>query len=92
MATCIDPDAVERYLTCHICQDVLTQPKVLPCLHPFCGSCITQLYATRENATNECTCPLCRQKFVLDYNGIDSLPDFFMGRGILAESRQFDYT
>ncbi|KAJ3388728.1 hypothetical protein HDU92_001363 [Lobulomyces angularis] len=43
-------------LTCPICRDILTTPvSVVPCLHTFCGSCLS------ECATKSHHCPSCRK-------------------------------
>ena len=92
MAMSINSDAVERYMKCPICMDWLKEAKILPCSHTCCGPCIWDMYQNRTNETNECPCPVCRQNFVLNYSGIDSLPNFFQASGILAESRHVDST
>jgi len=56
-ATKID-DAME----CPICNEVFTDPRVLPCGHTCCFSCISTLRHSRPSA-RRLPCPLCRQIF-----------------------------
>ena len=46
-------------LTCTVCLDIFTDPKVLPCCHTFCLECLKEILgkaATQENIS----CPQCR--------------------------------
>lgn len=43
-------------LTCGICNSLLHEPKLLPCLHNFCGRCLEKS-ADAQNTTH---CPLCK--------------------------------
>ncbi|XP_063727185.1 E3 ubiquitin-protein ligase CHFR-like [Symsagittifera roscoffensis] len=53
------PFASESELTCSICSEVFLAPVcLLPCLHCFCGGCISQWVVRRKTK-----CPLCRTKF-----------------------------
>lgn len=45
----------EDFLTCKICYDLYTMPKVLPCLHSYCLSCLELLV---QNGALQC--PECR--------------------------------
>ncbi|WAR20884.1 RAD18-like protein [Mya arenaria] len=41
---------LEETLRCYVCEEYFTKPRVLPCGHSYCSSCILQL---RENALAE---------------------------------------
>ena len=49
---------------CPICHETLTDPKVLPCIHPFCLKCL-QTYSKDKKAGDEVSCPMCRTNFVV---------------------------
>jgi len=38
----IDPESIQDYLMCCICQEVLEEPVQAPCEHTYCKPCITQ--------------------------------------------------
>ncbi|KAK6195205.1 hypothetical protein SNE40_000679 [Patella caerulea] len=42
-------------LFCKLCQKVFTDPKLLPCLHTYCQTCLQ----TQLNETDKITCTLC---------------------------------
>ncbi|XP_078585741.1 E3 ubiquitin-protein ligase TRIM32-like [Branchiostoma floridae x Branchiostoma japonicum] len=58
-------------LTCSICLELFTRPKVLPCQHTFCQDCL-QDHAGRGGAFQ---CPNCRQQVRLPPQGVAGLPD-----------------
>ncbi|XP_078584379.1 uncharacterized protein LOC144866694, partial [Branchiostoma floridae x Branchiostoma japonicum] len=58
-------------LTCSICLELFTRPKVLPCQHTFCQDCL-QDHAGRGGAFQ---CPNCRQQVRLPRQGVAGLPD-----------------
>ncbi|XP_035659378.1 tripartite motif-containing protein 3-like [Branchiostoma floridae] len=61
-------------LTCSICLELFTRPKVLPCQHTFCQDCL-QDHAGRGGAFQ---CPNCRQQVRLPPQGVTGLPDNLM--------------
>lgn len=54
----------EDFLTCKICFELYTQPKILPCVHTFCLECISQHFKKNKKG-DKALCPLCREPFVL---------------------------
>eukprot|EP00058_Branchiostoma_floridae_P018606 XP_002604095.1 hypothetical protein BRAFLDRAFT_71616 [Branchiostoma floridae] len=58
-------------LTCSICLELFTRPKVLPCQHTFCQDCL-QDHAGRGGAFQ---CPICRQQVRLPPQRVAGLPD-----------------
>ena len=61
-------EKVKEELTCAICQDLLNDPKILPCLHSFCTGCLKEWLGRLpylEASKRELECPLCRGKVAL---------------------------
>ncbi|XP_054907318.1 tripartite motif-containing protein 3b isoform X1 [Poeciliopsis prolifica] len=64
----------KQFLVCSICLDHYHSPKVLPCLHTFCESCL-QNYIPPESLT--LSCPVCRQTSILPEKGVGALQNNF---------------
>ena len=65
---------------CPICTDVLCNPKMLPCFHTFCLTCIEQ-YGKDTPEGDTLTCPLCRGEFKVPVGGLSKLrSNFFLER------------
>ncbi|XP_078581860.1 uncharacterized protein LOC144865167 [Branchiostoma floridae x Branchiostoma japonicum] len=62
---------VHEELSCSICLELFTRPKVLPCQHTFCQDCL------RDHAEVKIPfqCPNCRQQVSLPPQGVAGLPD-----------------
>lgn len=63
-----------QFLSCGICLERYTNPKVLPCLHTFCEHCL-QSYI--PDASLSVTCPICRQQSILPEQGVSALQNNF---------------
>ncbi|CAH1240996.1 TRIM3 [Branchiostoma lanceolatum] len=61
-------------LSCSICLELFTRPKVLPCQHTFCQDCLQDLASRRVPLQ----CPNCRQQVRLPPQGVATLPDNLM--------------
>ena len=71
---------LDREITCAICQEHYTEPKLLPCSHYFCKECILKL-ALRAGAGKSFSCPECREEVVLLKGSVDKLQTaFFINR------------
>ena len=68
---------LKSQLTCPICLDQYTDPRVLPCAHCYCKDCIDHLPVELENGRYVVRCPTCRQPSELRERGASSLPVAF---------------
>ena len=70
---------LEEQLTCHVCLDLYTNPKTLPCLHSFCQECLEGLPQEREarGDTYYLSCPTCRQCTEVPREGVGAFPVAF---------------
>ena len=76
----INLQKLEQEVTCAICQEHYTEPKVLPCLHYYCKKCILKL-ALRIGKDKPFSCPECRSETKLPDGGVDELKSaFFINR------------
>ncbi|KAI8493590.1 hypothetical protein Bbelb_285110 [Branchiostoma belcheri] len=62
---------IREELSCSICLELFTRPKMLPCQHTFCQDCL-QDHASRRTPFQ---CPNCRQQVRLPRQGVAGLPD-----------------
>uniref|UniRef100_A0A8C7H427 Zinc-binding protein A33-like n=1 Tax=Oncorhynchus kisutch TaxID=8019 RepID=A0A8C7H427_ONCKI len=51
-------DFLEKYLCCHVCSEIYTDPVSLSCLHNFCFGCISKFWDETKNSN----CPICKRK------------------------------
>ena len=73
-------EELEREITCGICQEHYTEPKVLPCLHYYCKKCVLRL-ALRTGTGEPFSCPECRCEATLPEGGVDEFKTaFFVNR------------
>ena len=73
-------EELEREITCGICQEHYTEPKILPCLHYYCKQCVLRL-ALRTGTGKPFSCPECRYEATLPEGGVDELKTaFFVNR------------
>ena len=72
---------VKEEITCAICQDLLNEPKILPCLHSFCTGCLKEWLgrlAKLDPSKRHLECPLCRAKVLLSTSrAVEELPSHF---------------
>ncbi|XP_066269224.1 tripartite motif-containing protein 3-like [Branchiostoma lanceolatum] len=67
-------EEIREELSCSICLELFTRPKVLPCQHTFCQDCL-QDHAGRGGTFQ---CPNCRKQIRLPPQGVAGLPDNLM--------------
>ena len=61
-------------LTCSICLEVFIDPRILPCAHSFCFSC---LEGWTSDSHEEITCPLCKHGSPVPTGGLKQLKSNF---------------
>ena len=72
-------------VTCAVCMDIFTDPRTLPCLHTFCYSCLSTMWKTTDQASeeilwgnlNKIICPLCQEKHSVPREGISAFRQDF---------------
>ncbi len=67
---------LEKEITCSVCQEHYTEPKVLPCLHYYCKECVLRL-ALRTASNKPFSCPECRKQTTLPEGGVEELRTAF---------------
>ncbi|XP_062605126.1 E3 ubiquitin-protein ligase TRIM56-like [Saccostrea cucullata] len=72
----------EDYLTCSICFELFTEPKVLSCLHNFCEACLEALIQ-KSSDKNELICPICRETTSLTSKSVSDLKTNFIFKDMI---------
>ena len=66
------------FTKCGICDDTITDPRGLPCLHTFCLSCLRE-WASAKDKKESIACPSCKKEVELPQQGVDGFPvNFFV--------------
>ncbi|KAJ9587937.1 hypothetical protein L9F63_018640 [Diploptera punctata] len=72
---------------CGLCKETFTNPKVLPCFHTFCHTCLEK----NQEHPDKLTCSLCQQECILTSQGISALiPDFNIKSDSLISTEGFN--
>ena len=77
-------EELESEITCPICQEHYTEPKVLPCLHYYCKKCILKL-VLRTQSGKPFHCPECRCEATLPEGGVDNLKTAFFANRLKSK-------
>ena len=67
---------IDSKLECSICLETFKEPKLLPCFHVFCKSCLERLVVQGPEGQS-LTCPTCRHNVPLPDNGVAGLQTDF---------------
>ena len=67
---------LEDQLTCGICLDSYTEPKLLQCFHVFCKQCLERL-VVRDRQEISLHCPSCRRSTLLPPTSVSGLQTAF---------------
>ncbi|KAK7483391.1 hypothetical protein BaRGS_00025331 [Batillaria attramentaria] len=74
-------------LTCALCLDIYTSPKLLPCHHTFCQHCLENLAAKHPH--NNFPCPSCRKQTAVPPGGVsDFQTNFYISTEDLERARK----
>ena len=64
------PSVISRdFLTCRICLEPFTRPRLLPCLHTFCHGCLQQCILAAGPDDDSIACPTCRGRAQIPVDG-----------------------
>ncbi|KAM6326585.1 TRI59 protein, partial [Podargus strigoides] len=87
----------EEELTCSICYSIFEDPRVLPCSHTFCRSCLEGVIQLSNNfligrpLRVPLKCPNCRSMVEIPAAGTESLPINFALKAIIEKYQQEDH-
>ncbi len=68
---------VNSHMECGICHEVFKDPRIMPCGHTFCLTCLQQLESTSQSqasSTRRIDCPYCRTPFSTVGQSVQTLP------------------
>ncbi|XP_072049466.1 uncharacterized protein [Amphiura filiformis] len=69
----------KHFLKCIICSDAFSDPRALPCLHPFCCECLEHWAKSCSNDNSIVSCPLCKKTYrIPEEEGIKGFPVHFL--------------
>ncbi|XP_070204732.1 tripartite motif-containing protein 55-like [Littorina saxatilis] len=60
----------KKSLTCSLCLEVFTSPKLLPCSHSYCLKCLEDL--TSRTSSSSFMCPQCRHNVTIPAGGVSA--------------------
>ncbi|XP_056019378.1 E3 ubiquitin-protein ligase TRIM56-like [Ostrea edulis] len=78
----ISSTITDEFLTCSICLEIYKDPKILPCLHSFCKTCIEN-FIRKEDQNTKHSCPLCRENFKIPNDSTDALKTNFCLKNLI---------
>ncbi|XP_038062838.1 tripartite motif-containing protein 2-like [Patiria miniata] len=79
-------EKIKRHrIECSICHERYQQPKILECLHSFCGHCLLKYYSTKHQGSTTFSCPVCLQETKLLEAGVQGLQTNFHLIGLVEE-------
>ncbi|NWU91593.1 TRI59 protein, partial [Upupa epops] len=84
----------EEELTCSICYSLFEDPRILPCAHTFCRSCLEGAFQLSQHShlgrslKVTLNCPNCRRSVEILTGGIESLPVNFALKAIVDKYRE----
>ncbi|NWT76233.1 TRI59 protein, partial [Prunella himalayana] len=77
-------ERLEEELTCPICCDTFSEPRVLPCSHTFCGPCLRRLLRAGPGLS----CPSCQAAVPVPAAGLEALPLNFALKAVIEKCQQ----
>ncbi|XP_052080342.1 tripartite motif-containing protein 3-like [Mytilus californianus] len=70
-----------KFLKCSKCNKIYQDPKILPCLHTFCKTCIDDIShevpvtTNQDNSVDRLQCPLCQSFIGIPEEGATAFPE-----------------
>ena len=58
---------------CQLCSKSYTDPRILPCLHSFCGQCL-HMEIERSGDKQKMECPTCQRSITIPEGGVNAIP------------------
>ena len=75
---------LKQHVTCSICLDTYTEPKIISCFHTFCCECLEK-HARASHKQGKFRCPECQAEIDLpEGNRFDRLPNSFFHKRLLS--------
>ena len=75
---------IKEQVTCSICLDTYTEPKIMSCFHTFCCKCLEK-HARVSQKEGKFRCPVCQAAIDLpEGNRFDRLPNSFIHNSLLS--------
>lgn len=84
-------ETLEEDLTCSVCYSLFSDPRVLPCSHTFCKTCLDNVLQVSNNYSIwrplrlPLKCPNCRSTVELPPTGVEALPSNVSLRAIIEK-------
>ena len=66
-------DEINENIICELCSETYRQPKLLPCFHTFCLSCLDTYVKETGKDDGAFECPLCKTKIDIPEDGVNDL-------------------
>lgn len=80
-------DFADTFLTCGTClcgyDEAYHTPKLLPCSHTVCRTCLERILETQAGRTDSFRCPICREGITVPRGGAASFPPSFLVNQLL---------
>eukprot|EP00731_Ephydatia_muelleri_P008764 Em0004g1102a len=61
------------HITCQLCSKPYKEPRILPCLHSFCGQCLHK-EIERSGTKQNMECPTCQRSITIPEGGVNTIP------------------
>eukprot|EP00731_Ephydatia_muelleri_P009099 Em0004g1437a len=61
------------HITCQLCSKPYKEPRILPCLHSFCGQCLLN-EIDRSGTKQIMECPTCQRSITIPEGGVNAIP------------------
>ena len=75
---------IKQQVTCSICLDTYTEPKIISCFHTFCCECLEK-HARVSHKEGKFRCPVCQAAIDLpEGNCFDRFPNSFFHNSLLS--------